>query len=773
MEKLFKKCTVIVILFSLIFGYISPFVVTAEEGRESSDESVEWTEESNDTYDEIEFEEEAIHQEEDDSDEEVETSVDEEQNSEAALGEPEEMEVMETEDSDASLLEEEIEHEEDSLEEVMSQIVTTSSSSSIQYRAHVQSIGWQNNVANGEIAGTTGERLRVEALQFDLSEVENLQLRYRSNVEGRGWTGWVTDGQTTGTTGEGRQLEAIQIELQGAKASNYDIYYRVHSQSFGWMGWASNGQPAGTEGYGYRIEAVQVRIVERGSSAPGSTNNAFRELAVPNVHYRSHVQSIGWQNEVSNGEISGTTDQVLRIEALRFRVSGISDLQIRYRSKIQDGDWTAWSSNDQTTGTTGQRRYVEAVQLELQGGQASNYDIYYRVHTQSFGWLDWARNGEAAGTDGYDYRIEAIQVRIVPRGSAAPGSTSRPFRELTPPNVRYETHVQSIGWQSAVENGVTAGTINQRLRLEGIRLSITNQQNLSGNIEYRTHVQSEGWQGWRSNGSNSGTTGQQKRLEAIEIRLTGELAEHYDIYYRTHIQSEGWLGWVRNGMASGSEGLGLRMEAIQVRLVPKGTGDPVHADSGFIQPPLIYIDPGHGGSEPGAISGGVREKDLNLQIAHRINNILISRGYRTVMSRTTDRQVSLSARAQEANRLNADIFVSIHFNAFQGTAQGIETYFYNQSGNTSNPYANNASRINSSRNLANSIHTNVLSQTGAVNRNVRSANFHVLRETHMPAVLLELGYMDHPAERARIVNSNYQHRLSLGVTAGIDRYFGR
>lgn len=136
-------------------------------------------------------------------------------------------------------------------------------------------------------------------------------------------------------------------------------------------------------------------------------------------------------------------------------------------------------------------------------------------------------------------------------------------------DVLYQSHVQRIGWQDYVKNGQTSGTQGQALRMEAIRIKLSDTD-LNGSIQYRSHVQRIGWQDWKSNGELSGTTGQSLRLEAIQIKLTDELAQKYDIYYRVHSQGFGWLGWACNGQKAGTEGYYKRMEAIQIVLVEKG-----------------------------------------------------------------------------------------------------------------------------------------------------------------------------------------------------------
>lgn len=125
------------------------------------------------------------------------------------------------------------------------------------YRAHVADIGWQNFCGNGEIAGTTGQSKRLEALQISAADVT-----YRAHVADIGWQNWVGSGQIAGTTGQSKAIEAVQIRINGKSATEYDIYYRMHVAEKGWLGWAKNGQKAGTEGLGLRAEAIQIIMVK-------------------------------------------------------------------------------------------------------------------------------------------------------------------------------------------------------------------------------------------------------------------------------------------------------------------------------------------------------------------------------------------------------------------------------------------------------------------------------------------------------------------------------
>ena len=308
-----------------------------------------------------------------------------------------------------------------------------------------------------------------------------------------------------------------------------------------------------------------------GTDKVTSEMTLYAQWLAPSVFYLSHVQDIGWQQWFSNGEISGTSGQSKRLEAISIKLANV-DGGVEYKTHVQDYGWLDWVSDSAMSGTSGEGKRLEAIQIRLTGNAANQYDIYYRVHAENIGWMDWAVNGASSGTAGYSYRLEAIQIVLVPKGGAAPGSTAQPFVDKgVQPVVSYQSHVQDIGWQGFVSNGVTSGTNGQSKRLEAMQIQLAN---VDGGIEYKTHVQDYGWMDWVNNGATSGTSGQSKRLEAIQIRLTGNAANQYDIYYRVHAQNIGWMDWAVNGASAGTAGYSYRLEAIQVVLVPKGQPAP-------------------------------------------------------------------------------------------------------------------------------------------------------------------------------------------------------
>jgi N-acetylmuramoyl-L-alanine amidase len=178
--------------------------------------------------------------------------------------------------------------------------------------------------------------------------------------------------------------------------------------------------------------------------------------------------------------------------------------------------------------------------------------------------------------------------------------------------------------------------------------------------------------------------------------------------------------------------------------------------------PKIYIDPGHGGTDPGAVANGLQEKALTLAIALQVRNILQANWTVDVrMSRTTDITRSLAYRTDDANAWGARLFVSVHINSGGGT--GLETYRY--------PTADTATV-----NLHNALHAQVLSGMRSIgsitDRGRKTANFHVLRESHMPAVLTENLFIDTLADANLLKRADFITATARGHALGIAQYLG-
>ncbi len=137
----------------------------------------------------------------------------------------------------------------------------------VTYRGHVQNIGWQPYVSDGAEAGTTGEGLRVEALNVNLVNAPaGAHIEYQGHVQNIGWQATAQDGAEVGTNGLGLRVEAFKFTLVGMPG--YTVQYRAHVQNMGWQNWVSDGQIAGTTGQGLRVEAMEIKVVK---VADGST----------------------------------------------------------------------------------------------------------------------------------------------------------------------------------------------------------------------------------------------------------------------------------------------------------------------------------------------------------------------------------------------------------------------------------------------------------------------------------------------------------------------
>lgn len=131
----------------------------------------------------------------------------------------------------------------------------------VTYDAHVQNIGWQNWVSDGEEAGTDGKNLSLEALKINLTNApSDAKILYQSHVQNFGWQDWVYDGAETGTDGKCLRLEAIRIKLENLPG--YSVEYQTHVQNIGWQAPVSDGAIAGTVGQGLRVEAIRIRLVK-------------------------------------------------------------------------------------------------------------------------------------------------------------------------------------------------------------------------------------------------------------------------------------------------------------------------------------------------------------------------------------------------------------------------------------------------------------------------------------------------------------------------------
>ena len=221
---------------------------------------------------------------------------------------------------------------------------------------------------------------------------------------------------------------------------------------------------------------------------------------------------------------------------------------------------------------------------------------------------------------------------------------------------------------------------------------------------------------------------------------------------------------------------------------------------------LAVLDPGHGGEKDGALGpGGIREKELTLQIARRVASRLRRSGGRVVLTRNRDVSVPLASRAAVANAKRADLFISIHINAMPGAARqlthGVETYFLSADATDASATAvaarENADRLAGepeidprdpvtgilqdladtealaeSSKLAYAIQDRLVAELGAGDRGVKQAPFYVLAGARMPAVLVEVGFVSNRSEARKLTAPAYQERVARAIADGVVAWRG-
>lgn len=174
----------------------------------------------------------------------------------------------------------------------------------------------------------------------------------------------------------------------------------------------------------------------------------------------------------------------------------------------------------------------------------------------------------------------------------------------------------------------------------------------------------------------------------------------------------------------------------------------------------VCIDAGHGGNDPGAIgSSGTKEKDINLAVAKKLGELLKAEGISVQLTRLLDTTLELSDRVEIANKTSADYFISIHCNsASSPTANGVETYCYKFGGE--------------GEKLAKAVQEELVKATGLFNRGVKEGNFQVIRETKMPAILIELAFISNPNEEKLLNTPQFQSKCAIAIMKGVKKMAG-
>ena len=557
---------------------------------------------------------------------------------------------------------------------------------SVSYKTHVQYVGWQNYVQDGEMAGTENQSLRLEAIDIKLANNtnENIGIKYQVHAQNYGWMDWKHDGEMAGTQDEALRLEAIKIDLENSE--KYSIMYRVHIQNIGWQEWKTDGEIAGTEGQSLRLEAIEIKIIEKQKKGklcvdtpsngtiyynketsnisvvgwkmanvsnsyikayldgkeidektisyyerpdviqaitdygtekqnptPGfrfdinTTNFENRNYVIKielysentlletisktvsidgkmHVQYRTHVQYVGWQNYVQDGEMAGTQDQSLRLEAINLKLVNCPEesMGIKYQVHAQNYGWMDWKHDGEMAGTQDEGLRLEAIKIDLENSE--NYSVMYRVHIQNIGWQDWKQNGEIAGTEGRALKLEAIEVKLVKKPKIEINYTYNKNNNTVTATIKSDKMLSSISdnsWNLSADklsyskqydsNDIYNVTVTDIDGIENqVQININQVVEPISMIKYSSHIQLNGWEKTLSkiDGETSGTTDEGKRLEAIKISLgtSEKIPENASIKYQAHVQYYGWMDWVKDGEIAGTVGENKRLEAIKIEL---------------------------------------------------------------------------------------------------------------------------------------------------------------------------------------------------------------
>ena len=474
--------------------------------------------------------------------------------------------------------------------------VTEENLNGITYSVADPEGNWNEYVTAGQETGFDSEQ-KIAAFKIKLTEelAEKYNIYYRAYVqtddqsEGQ-WLGWAENDAPSGTKGYDCGIKAIQVQLT-EKSTNVDldtansyivktdivpeetvkVVYQAHVAKIGWQKKVEDGALAGTEGKALSIEALKIKLKLAGLSEEDQKDSK--------IIYKTHVQSYGWQKEVENGALAGTTGQGKRIEAIKITLPD-SDYtgNVEYQAYVQGIGWQSWKKNGELAGTSGQSKRIEAIRVKLTGEIAKYYEVYYSIHLAKIGWCNYESAGRVTGTIDLSKKIEALKICLVKKDAeTAPNTSGVKYVEgYKSGNFYYNGYIKGVGATGNVSQGNTVGTIGKKQQLQSLTLYLDQSNKLapSGTIQYATHIAKEGWKDWSDAGTTNGASTGTNGMEAVKIRLTGNLAKYYDIYYRAHVQGYGWLGWAKNGQVAGTSKIGYRMEGLQIRLVSKDAAAP-------------------------------------------------------------------------------------------------------------------------------------------------------------------------------------------------------
>lgn len=224
------------------------------------------------------------------------------------------------------------------------------------------------------------------------------------------------------------------------------------------------------------------------------------------------------------------------------------------------------------------------------------------------------------------------------------------------------------------------------------------------------------------------------------------------------------LSPILNIFGGGKAATAVPDSPVKVTPLPPTDSSVGNTNNGGLSGKVIVVDPGHGGSNPGAVANGTRETDNNLAVSLKLRDKLAKAGAKVIMTRESDRTVAaegsslgqeLQARVNIAEANHADMFISVHSNSNPNASISGAMTFY-PSGKSSK--------------LAQEVQNGIINETGAVNKGTSSATFYVLRNTSMPSILVEMGFVTNAGEARKLQEDSYRNKIAQGIYTGVVKY---
>ncbi|WP_242874833.1 Ig-like domain-containing protein [Clostridium pasteurianum] len=464
---------------------------------------------------------------------------------------------------------------------IKSTVFADSTVPGVTYQGQIQNIGWQSpvtdyldtNMDNYDIkVGTLGQGLRLESLKVNLVNAPaNAAITYSAHVQNIGWQQPVSNGELAGTVGQGLRVEAFKASI--SNMPGYLIQYRAHVQNIGWQDWVTGGSSidnsniAGTVGQGLRIEAIQIRLVKSSVDSITLDKNTCTLFAGQTDTLKANIQptyaanqSVTWTS--SNTSIA-TVDNTGKVTAISAGTANIT-------ATTADGNKTASCAVTVNTPTK-----VDSISLKptdaLKVGDTDTLAATISPENASEKSVTWTSSNASVATVDSTGKVTAVSAgtanitaTTVDGGKTASCNVTVTNNQNDGISVSYQADVKGTGLQNSVSDGQIAGTVGQGLAIHGIKVQLMNAP-AGASVEYQTQVQNIGWQPIVSAGTESGSDGQDLNVESVKIYLKG--LSGYKIQYQAQVQNVGWMNWVNDGDIAGTVGQGLRLEALKIRIV--------------------------------------------------------------------------------------------------------------------------------------------------------------------------------------------------------------